>query len=130
MRVRLLLAAVATGLVAGPAPLSGPASAGAREPEVVRVKQFNFCGVICNDGVVDKPGRNNDVVEDIRNRILETEPHLVMLHEACSDQVERLIDLLEDSDWSMDGAFRARSSRRVLRRKSSVLRFSTSVSSP
>ncbi len=107
MRARLLAAAI-SALVIGPVPLGeAPSAVAAREAEPVRVKQFNFCGVICNDGVIDKPGRNNDVVEDIRNLVLETEPHLVMLHEACADQVDRLIDLLEDSDWEMEGVFRA-----------------------
>jgi len=67
---------------------------------------YNFCGAICNKGVVSKPGNNNDVVEDIRNRILSTRPHLVMLQEACAGQYDRLKALLKGSGWSMDGVFR------------------------
>ncbi|HET7719546.1 MAG TPA: hypothetical protein VFK43_06225, partial [Acidimicrobiales bacterium] len=36
----------------------------------VRVLDYNFCGAICNDGVVNRPGPNNDVAEDVRNRIV------------------------------------------------------------
>jgi endonuclease/exonuclease/phosphatase family metal-dependent hydrolase len=71
------------------------------------VLQYNFCGAICNKGVVARPGNNNDVVEDIRNRIVNARPHLVMLHEACQGQFDRLKSLLRGTAWSMDGVFRA-----------------------
>jgi endonuclease/exonuclease/phosphatase family metal-dependent hydrolase len=90
---------LATGLTTGPRP------AAAAGP--VRVMQFNFCGAICNTGVVDKPGNHNDVVEDIRNRIVSSRPHLVFLNEACQSQVARLKNLLAGSSWEMDGVFRA-----------------------
>ncbi len=71
---------------------------------------FNFCGAICNKGVVARAGGNNDVVEDIRNRIVAFHPHLVMLQEACQGQVDRLKNLLQGSAWPMDGVFRAQRS--------------------
>jgi hypothetical protein len=73
----------------------------------VRVMQYNICGAICNDGVVAKAGSNNDVVEDVRNRILASRPHLVMLNEVCVGQFGRIKDLLRGSAWPMNGAFRA-----------------------
>lgn len=94
--------AVASGLVVTPPP--------ARAADTVRVMSFNFCGAICNKGVVAKVGNNNDVVEDIRNRIVAFRPHLVMLQEACQSQVDRLKDLLQGSAWRMDGVFRAQRS--------------------
>jgi hypothetical protein len=90
--------AMASGLVAVPAP--------AKAAEAVRVLDYNFCGAICNNGVVDRPGNNNDVVEDVRNRIVAFRPHLVMLQEACHGQVERIRTLLKGSSWRMDGIFR------------------------
>lgn len=84
--------------------MASPEPAAAAEP--VRVLTYNFCGAICNKGVVTRPGNDNDVVEDVRNRILATRPHLVMLQEACAGQVDRIKDLLKSSGWSMDGVFR------------------------
>lgn len=91
--------AVASGLVIAPPP--------ARAADTVRVMTYNFCGAICNKGVVARAGGSNDVVEDIRNRILASRPHLVMLQEACEGQVDRLRGLLKGSSWRMDGVFRA-----------------------
>lgn len=72
----------------------------------VRGLQFNFCGAMCNYGVIDKPGSDNDVVEDIYNRILALRPHVVALNEACSAQITRLKNMLQASPWPMDGVFR------------------------
>jgi endonuclease/exonuclease/phosphatase family metal-dependent hydrolase len=71
------------------------------------VLDYNFCGAICNKGVVNRPGNNNDVVEDIRNRVVAFRPHLVMLQEACQGQFDRVRSLLKGSAWPMDGVFRA-----------------------
>jgi endonuclease/exonuclease/phosphatase family metal-dependent hydrolase len=76
----------------------------------VRVMSYNICGAICNNGVVDKAGSHNDVVEDVRNRIASERPHLVMLQEVCEGQFNRLRDLLDDGSWTMDGVFRAQRS--------------------
>ena len=93
---------VASGLVVDTPP--------ARAADNVRVMQYNFCGAICNKGVVARAGANNDVVEDIRNRIVAFRPHLVTLNEACQGQVDRLKSLLKSSAWPMGGAFRAQRS--------------------
>lgn len=79
----------------------------AQAAETVRVLDYNFCGAICNQGVINRPGPNNDVAEDVRNRIVAFRPHLVMLQEACSGQVDRIKTLLRSSPWPMDGIFRA-----------------------
>ena len=91
--------AVASGFVAVPAPAEAAAP--------VRVLDYNFCGAICNKGVVNRAGDNNDVAEDVRNRIVAFRPHLVMLQEACHGQFERIRSLLKGSSWPMDGVFRA-----------------------
>jgi endonuclease/exonuclease/phosphatase family metal-dependent hydrolase len=89
---------LATGFATQPRPAAAAAP--------VRVMQFNFCGAICNHGVVSKLGNNNDVVEDIRNRIVAFRPQIVMLNEACQGQFARLKDLLAGSSWRMGGVFR------------------------
>jgi endonuclease/exonuclease/phosphatase family metal-dependent hydrolase len=68
--------------------------------------QFNFCGAICNKGVVNRPGSGNDVVEDITSRIVSARPDIVTLNEACEAQVSRLKALLAGSSWPMGGVFR------------------------
>jgi endonuclease/exonuclease/phosphatase family metal-dependent hydrolase len=93
---------VASGLVIAPRPAEAAGS--------VRVMSYNFCGAICNKGVVTKAGPNNDVVEDIRNRVVAVRPHLLMLQEACEGQVDRLKSLLQGSAWPMGGVFRAQRS--------------------
>jgi endonuclease/exonuclease/phosphatase family metal-dependent hydrolase len=72
----------------------------------VRVLHFNICGAICNHGVVDKPGGGNDVVEDVRNRILDFRPAIVTLNEVCAGQFNRLKSLLNGGAWRMSGVFR------------------------
>jgi hypothetical protein len=104
LRGRVLVALAVSTLVLGAVPALRPRPALAAVP--MRVMQFNFCGAICNNGVVDKPGNNNDVVEDIRNRIVSSRPHLVFLNEACQGQITRLKALLANSSWPMDGVFR------------------------
>lgn len=91
--------ALASSFVAAPAPAEAAAP--------VRVLDYNFCGAICNKGVVNRPGNDNDVAEDVRNRIVAFRPHLVMLQEACLGQFERIRSLLKGSSWRMDGVFRA-----------------------
>lgn len=76
----------------------------------VRVLSYNICGASCNNGVIDKAGSNNDVVEDVRNRIQSRRYHLVMLQEVCVAQFSRLKSLLKNAGWSMDGVFRAQRS--------------------
>jgi endonuclease/exonuclease/phosphatase family metal-dependent hydrolase len=90
---------IASGLVidASPARAAGP----------VRVMTYNICGAICNKGVVNKAGNNNDVVEDVRNRIVSLRPHLVMLQEVCEGQFNRLREILDSGGWTMGGVFRA-----------------------
>lgn len=73
----------------------------------VRVIQYNICGVLCHHGVIDRPGGNNDIVEDVRNRILSRRPALVFLNEICVGQYDRLKSLLRTSGWKMSGPFRA-----------------------
>lgn len=90
---------VTSGFVLAPRPAEAAGS--------VRVMQYNFCGAICNKGVVARAGVNNDVVEDIRNRIVAIRPHIVTLNEACEGQVDRLKSLLQGSAWPMGGVFRA-----------------------
>jgi fructose-specific phosphotransferase system IIC component len=63
----LLIGATSLTTGAEPAAASGP----------VRVMQFNICGAICNHGVVDKAGAGNDVVEDVRSRIVGFRPAIV-----------------------------------------------------
>lgn len=96
-----------TLVVAGGYVIAPPAAEAAGS---VRVMQYNFCGAICNVGVVAKAGANNDVVEDIRNRIVAFRPHIVTLNEACDGQVDRLKTLLQNSAWPMGGVFRAQRS--------------------
>jgi hypothetical protein len=72
----------------------------------VRVMHFNICGAICNRGVVDTPGGGNDVVEDVRVRILAARPAIVTLNEVCIGQFNRLKGLLAAGGWTMRGAFR------------------------
>jgi len=109
-RVSRRLLAILSTAVLGAASGVTIAPPAAQAAVSVRVLQYNFCGAICNHGVVARPGNNNDVVEDIRNRIVAARPHLVMLHEACAGQVDRLKSLLRGSSWSMDGVFRAQRS--------------------
>jgi endonuclease/exonuclease/phosphatase family metal-dependent hydrolase len=92
----LLLAGALTTAEAKPAAASG----------AVRVMQFNICGAICNHGVVDKPGGGNDVVDDVRNRIVGFKPAIVTLNEVCAGQFHRLKSLLDDGTWEMAGVFR------------------------
>jgi endonuclease/exonuclease/phosphatase family metal-dependent hydrolase len=67
---------------------------------------FNICGAICNKGVVDKPGAGNDVVEDVRSRIVGFRPAIVTLNEVCAGQFYRLKSLLDGGVWKMSGVFR------------------------
>ncbi|MGH9011960.1 MAG: hypothetical protein ACRDYF_19245, partial [Acidimicrobiia bacterium] len=64
------------------APKPNPAAASTP----VRVLHFNICGAICNHGVVDKPGGGNDIVDDVRNRIVGFKPAIVTLNEVCARQ--------------------------------------------
>lgn len=102
-RAAATVVTAAVALAAGLGAVPHPAEAA----EQVRVMQYNVCGSICNKGVVSRAGSNNDVVEDVRNRILAARPHIVMLHEVCVGQFERLKDVLSDSSWAMGGVFRA-----------------------
>jgi len=72
----------------------------------VRVLDFNICGAICNHGVVDKAGGGNDVVDDVRNRIVDFKPAIVTLQEVCAGQFNRLTSLLNGGPWKMSGVFR------------------------
>lgn len=99
MAIVTAVAMVGSGLIAGTRPAVADGS--------VRVMQYNVCGAICNKGVVSRAGNNNDVVEDIRTRIVAARPHLVMLHEVCVGQFRRLQSLLKGGAWKMGGAFRA-----------------------
>ncbi len=94
-----LLLAAATFFTTGaePAAATGP----------VRVMHFNICGAICNHGVVDKPGAGNDIVEDVRNRVIGFKSHILTLNEVCVGQFNRLKSLLGNSGWKMSGIFRA-----------------------
>jgi endonuclease/exonuclease/phosphatase family metal-dependent hydrolase len=105
LRCRAVLAVGMTAFLLGTGYSTGAAPAAAAE--TVRVMQFNFCGTICNKGVVAKAGNNDDVVDDIRNRILAFRPHIVTLNEACGSQIGRLEALLGGSAWRMAGVFRA-----------------------
>ena len=71
----------------------------------VRVMDFNICGSICNNGVIDKPGAL-DIVEDVRNRVVRFKPHILTLNEVCIAQFNRLKALLGGGSWKMRGAFR------------------------
>ena len=73
----------------------------------VRVMQFNICGSICNHGMIDKPGAGNDIVEDVRNRVVRFKPDILTLNEVCVAQFDRLKSLLGNGDWKMSGVFRA-----------------------
>ena len=72
----------------------------------VRVIQYNICGSICHHGVIDRPGPNNDIVEDARNRIVGARPAIVTVNEICIAQFHRLKSLLGASPWKMSGVFR------------------------
>lgn len=104
-RFRLLLALGLTAIAVDPQLVSlrpRPAAAAA----TIRVMQYNICGAICNHGVVARPGPSNDVVDDVRNRIVGFRPHIVMLHETCAGQFDQLKNLLRSSGWPMNGVFR------------------------
>ena len=73
----------------------------------VRVIQYNICGSICHHGVIDRPGVNNDIVEDVRNRVVANRPAILTLNEVCIAQFNRLKALLSTSAWKMNGVFRA-----------------------
>jgi endonuclease/exonuclease/phosphatase family metal-dependent hydrolase len=103
-RARLLFIVGTAALVVNPGFVPGARPAAAAEP--VRVMQYNVCGAICNGGVVTKPGSDNDVVEDVRNRIVAARPHIVTLNEVCNGQFARLKNVLQGSHWPMDGVFR------------------------
>jgi len=103
-RARLLFIVGMAALVVDPGFVTATRPAAAAEP--VRVMQYNVCGAICNGGVVAKPGRDNDVVEDVRNRIVAARPHIVTLNEVCNGQFARLKNVLQGSHWPMDGVFR------------------------
>jgi endonuclease/exonuclease/phosphatase family metal-dependent hydrolase len=90
---------IAAGFTTGARPA---AAAGER----IRVMHFNICGVLCNYGVIDKPGWGNDIVEDVRNRAVNYRPHILTLNEVCVGQFNRLKSLLGNSAWKMSGVFR------------------------
>jgi endonuclease/exonuclease/phosphatase family metal-dependent hydrolase len=104
-RYRRLLTVGVVVLLAG-APLTAGAGRASAAARTVRVMQFNFCGAVCNKGVVNKPGSGNDVVEDITSRIVSARPDIVTLNEACEAQISRLKALLGGSSWPMGGVFR------------------------
>ena len=105
-RYRALFAAgVALLFVAGETVTT--AARPAEAATAVRVLHFNICGAICNHGVVDKPGAGNDIVEDVRNRVVGFKPHILTLNEVCFGQFNRLKVLLSNSAWKMSGVFRA-----------------------
>jgi endonuclease/exonuclease/phosphatase family metal-dependent hydrolase len=104
-RYRSMLTAGVVVLLAA-APLTTGAGRAAAAGRTMRVMQFNFCGAICNKGVVNRPGSGNDVVEDITSRIVSARPDIVTLNEACEAQVSRLKALLAAGTWPMGGAFR------------------------
>lgn len=106
-RFRPLGALLTAVLIMTPGPAAAAVAAGpARPARPVRVMQFNFCGSICNKGTIDRPGDHNDVVEDIRDRIVTARPDIVTLNEACEAQVIRVKRLLAGSSRPMSGVFR------------------------
>lgn len=103
-RHRALVAAGAALLIASGTVTLRPLPAEAATP--VRVIQYNICGSICHHGVIDRPGPNNDIVEDVRNRVLGVRPAILTLNEICIAQFNRLKALLSTSAWKMSGVFR------------------------
>jgi endonuclease/exonuclease/phosphatase family protein len=97
LAIALSLAGSLLAAKANPAAAAGPA----------RVMHFNICGAICNHGVIDKSGGGNDVVDDVRNRIVGLRPAIVTLNEVCIGQFNRLRSLLGGGAWRMTGTFRA-----------------------
>jgi hypothetical protein len=104
MPVRFPLRRCAAALVAVAALTAGAPPASAAGP--VRVMQFNICAVDCNRGVVDKPGGGNDIVEDVRSRVVGVRPAILTLNEVCVAQFNRLKALLSGGAWPMRGTFR------------------------
>jgi endonuclease/exonuclease/phosphatase family metal-dependent hydrolase len=103
-RFRTLIAAGAASFLAGTALTGAPPAAAAG---TVRVMQFNICGAICNHGVIDKAGSDNDVVDDVLRRIVDLRPAVVLLNEVCVGQFERMKSRLDGGPWKMSGVFRA-----------------------
>jgi endonuclease/exonuclease/phosphatase family metal-dependent hydrolase len=104
-RIRTLITAGAVLFLAGTNLTTSAPPATAAGP--VRVMQFNICAADCNRGVFDKVGGGNDVVEDVRARILTFRPAIVALNEVCVAQFNRLKSLLDGGTWRMNGVFRA-----------------------
>lgn len=82
-----------------------PSPAAAVAPREVRFLQFNICGAICHHGEVDAPGA--DVVEHVRDVVVQARADVVVLNEVCGAQLARLRRLLEGSGRPMSGAFHA-----------------------
>lgn len=97
--VVLVAATAATGML----PLE-PARA---DPPRLRFLAFNMCGGICNDGTVDRPGPDNDVVEHVASTLSGFRPHVAVLNEICGAQHHRLVRLLERAGYPMRSAFHA-----------------------
>ncbi|MGH9002670.1 MAG: endonuclease/exonuclease/phosphatase family protein [Acidimicrobiia bacterium] len=97
----LLMAAAATTALG-----SRTAPARAAEP-VVRFLTYNICGGICNDGTVERPGPDNDLVEHVASLLAGERPHLAVLNEICGAQHARLVQVLEARGVPMRSAFHA-----------------------
>lgn len=86
-----------------------PDGAGDR-PARLRFVAFNICGGLCNDGTVDEPGADNDVVEHVVSVLTDFEPHVAVLNEVCGAQFHRLVRLLQESNHPMSAGFHAQRS--------------------
>ncbi|MEX0790213.1 MAG: endonuclease/exonuclease/phosphatase family protein, partial [Actinomycetota bacterium] len=73
-------------------------------PEV-KLLQFNMCGSACNKG------DTRTVVDSLRDTILDFEPDICLLNEACRAQVDRLWDRLDLSGFTTSGCFGATAGR-------------------
>ena len=73
-------------------------------PEV-RLLQFNMCGSHCNKGSTGK------LVTALRDSILEYQPDICLLNEACLAQVDRLWEQLDRAGYPYSGCFGATAGR-------------------
>lgn len=73
-------------------------------PEV-RLLQFNMCGSSCNKGSTGK------LVTALRDSILDFQPDICLLNEACLAQVDRLWEQLDQAGYSYSACFGATAGR-------------------
>lgn len=71
----------------------------------MRLLQFNMCGSSCNKGSTGK------LVTTLRDSILDFQPDICLLNEACLAQIDRLWEQLELAGYSNSACFGATAGR-------------------